>query len=156
MRQWKAAAVATGMLVAACGGNDKSAPEPSKTTTTTTTTPTRPPVAQPAMGNLLLTPAEIDGVLGVTGTMSADKADKLNGDDLLSPPGGWKWPDECVFASGAGQAPVYANSGYTAVSGEVDVAILPGESNDKPPAVNQVVVLYPSANEANRTANSKR
>ena len=160
MRQWTAAAaVATiGLLVAACGGNDKSGPEPSKTTTTTTTTTTRPPVAQTALGNLLLTPADIDGVLGLTGTMSADKVDKLYVDDSGPGPGGWKWPDECVFASGPGQAPAYANSGYTAVSGEVDVAILPGESNDKPPTVNQMVVLFPSANEANTffTASSQR
>jgi hypothetical protein len=152
-----AAVAAIGLLVAACG-NDKSGPEPSKTTTTTTTTPTRPPVAQPALTNLLLTPAEIDGVLGLTGTMSAGTADKLNGDDLLSAPGGWKWPDECVFAAGAGQAPVYANSGYTAVSGDIDVAIVPGESNEKPPTVNQMVVLFPSANQANAffTASSQR
>jgi len=58
-----------------------------------------------ALANLLLTPAEIDGVLGLTGTMSAGTADKLYGDDLLSLPGGVEWPDECVFAAGAGQAP---------------------------------------------------
>jgi hypothetical protein len=160
MRQWKAATVvaAIGLLVAACG-SDKSDPKPSTTTTTTTTTATRPPVAQPALGNLLLTPAELDSALGVTGSTSAAKTDKLTTEDeALQLPGGWKWPDECLFASAPGEAPVYANSGFTAVSGDIDVAIVLGESNDKPPTVNQMVVLFPSANEANAffTASSQR
>jgi hypothetical protein len=162
MRQLRGAAAiaAIGMLVAACGGNDQKSPASSTKTTTTTTTTTSPPPAlgQAALTNLLLTPAEIDGVLGLTGTMSAGTADKLYGDDLLSLPGGWKWPDECVSAAGPGQASVYANSGYTAVSGDIDAAIAPGESNEKPPTVNQMVVLFPSANQANAffTASSQR
>src|ERR1700675_894931 len=69
MRQMTAAAALTaiGLLVAACGGNDQSSPASStKTTTTTPTpTPTQPPVAQAALPNLLLSPAEVDSALGM-------------------------------------------------------------------------------------------
>jgi hypothetical protein len=46
-------------------------------------------------------------------------------------------------------APVYAGSGNTAAHRERDVVSLPPESNEPDPQVNQVVVLFPSAKEAN-------
>jgi hypothetical protein len=149
------ALAAIGMLVAACGGNDQKSPASSTTTTTptttTTTTSARTPVAQAALAGLLLTPAEIDGVLGLTGTTSKQKTDKLlDGNDVKQlMPAGWQFPDECLYAFGPAVAAVYAGSGNTAVSTDDDSATLPPGSNDKDPTLTQAVVLFPAANEAN-------
>jgi hypothetical protein len=140
------AAVAT--LAVACGGSKGSGPAASTTSTTTTTSSSsKPPIAQAALSNLLLTPAEVDGVLGVTGSVSKEKIDKLQ-DDSTSAPGspGWKFPDECAYAKGPATAPVYAGSGNTAVSGDMDTTSL---NNDQDIMMGQVVVLFASAKEAN-------
>ncbi|ORB74135.1 sensor domain-containing protein [Mycobacterium scrofulaceum] len=135
---------AIGILVAACGGSNGGASGPS------TTTSTRPPVAQAALPGLLLTSAELDSALGATGSKSKEKNDKLKDDAAKQPwPAGWKFPDDCVYAIGPGQAPVYAGSGYTAVSGDDEVASLPPNSNEPDPEVEQVLVLFPTAKEAN-------
>lgn len=144
---------AIAVAVAGCGGSDDSSPASSSTT------PPRPPVAQAALPAFLLTPAEIDGVLGVTGTQSKEKTDKLMDDNAKQQwPAGWKFPDDCIFAIGPGETPVYAGSGNTAVSGDDDVASLPPGSNEADPEVAQVVVLFPSAKEANAffTTSSQR
>jgi PknH-like extracellular domain len=146
------AVAAVGLLVAACGGNDQSSPASSTTTktTTTTTTPTQPPVAQAALPNILLSLAEVDGALGTTGTTSLEKSDKLSEHNANQQSrGGWKPPAECLYALDPGQTPVYANSGYVAVSGDDDFAPLPPGSNDANPEVTQFVVSFPSAKEAN-------
>lgn len=136
-----AAAIAT--LVAACGGSNGGAPGSSATTST------KPPVAQPALPGLLLTSADLDNALGVTGSKSKEKNDKLKDDAAKQPwPAGWKFPDDCVYAIGPGQAPVYAGSGYTAVSGDDEVASLPPNSNEPDPEVEQVLVAFPTAKEA--------
>ncbi|GAA4536040.1 sensor domain-containing protein [Mycobacterium paraffinicum] len=135
---------AIGLLVAACGSSNEGGPGSS------TTTSTRPPVAQAALSGLLLGSAEIDSALGVTGSKSKEKNDKLQDDNAKQPwPAGWKFPDDCVYAIGPGQAPVYAGSGYTAVSGDDEVASLPPNSNEPDPEVGQVLVLFPSPKEAN-------
>ncbi len=146
MRQLSAAvcAAAVGILVAACGSSNDGAAGSS------TTTSTRPPVAQAALTGFLLTSAEMDSALGVTGSKSKEKSDKLQDDNAKQPwPAGWKFPDDCLYAMGPGEAPVYAGSGYTAASGDEDVASLPPNSNEPDPQVDQVVVLFPSAKEAN-------
>ena len=143
------ALVAVGMSIAACGGGKGSGPAASTTssTTTTSTAPSKPPIAQAALSSLLLTPAEVDGVLGVTGSASKEKIDRLQDDSTGTPgPPGWKFPDECLYAKGPAAAPVYAGSGNTAVSGDMDTTS-PG--NDQDVMVGQVVVLFPSAKEAN-------
>jgi hypothetical protein len=135
------AGVAT--LVAACGDSGGSG---SASSTTTTTTSTKAPIAQAALSNLLLTPAEVDSLFGVTGSASKEKIDKLQ-DDASKPPGppGWKFPDECVYTLGPAEAPVYAGSGNTAVSGDTDTTSL---NNDQDIMVGQAVVLFPSAKQA--------
>lgn len=155
MRQFTTAAAifAIGILVAACGGKDESGPASSatatSTTTTTTTTPTQPPVAPAALPNVLLTPAEVDGVLGATGSTSRKKSDKLLDDSATQQwPQGWKFPTECLYALDPGQAAVYGNSGSTAVAGESISAPLPAGNDDPDPEVNQFVVSFPSAKEA--------
>jgi PknH-like protein len=145
MRQLAAAisVAAIGISVAGCGGSNGSTPASS------TTTSTRPPVAQPALAGFLLTSAEIDGVLGVTGSKSKEKTDKLQDDNAKQQwPSGWKFPDDCMFAVGPGEAPVYAGSGYTAASGDDEMASLPPNSNEPDPEVGQVLILFPSANDA--------
>lgn len=140
-------AIAVTILVAGCGGGNGNAPA-SSTTTATATSSSKPPIAQAALSGLLLTPAEIDTLLGVTGSASKDKIDKLQDDSTKQPPGppGWKFPDECVYTMGPAEAPVYAGSGNTAVSGDADSTSL---GNDQDVMVGQVVVLFPSAKEAN-------
>lgn len=146
MRRLSAAvsAAAIGILVAGCGGSNGGTPGSS------TTTSTPPPVAQAALPGLLLTSADLDSALGATGSRSKEKNDKLKDDAAKQPwPAGWKFPDDCVYAIGPGQAPVYAGSGYSAVSGDDEVASLPPNSDEPDPEVEQVLVLFPTAKEAN-------
>jgi hypothetical protein len=150
------AVAAIGILVAACDSGKGSSPAP---TSTTTTTSTRPPVAQAALANFLLTPTEIDSLLGVTGTTSKEKISKPQDDDTKQHwPQGWKFPPECLYGLGPAEGPVVADSGFTAVVGDDDQASNPPDSKDMPPEVTQVLVLFPSANEANAffTTSSQR
>jgi hypothetical protein len=140
------AVAAVSTLVAACGGSNGNG-SASSSSTTTTTSSSKPPIAQAALSNLLLTPAEVDSVLGVTGSASKEKIDKLQDDSTSTPgPPGWKFPDECVYAKGPAAAPVYAGSGNTAVSGDMDATSL---GNDQDIMLGQALVLFPSAKEAN-------
>lgn len=149
MRQLAAAATvaAAGILVAACGGSNGGGTSSSSTTSTTSA---KPPLAQAALANLLLAPADIDSALGVTGTKTDKPYDALQPDQTAtSMPKGYTFPAECVYATDAGLVPVYADSGNTAVKGEHDVAQAPAGSNDPPPDADQFVVLFPSADKAN-------
>jgi hypothetical protein len=149
MRQLAAAVAvaAIGVLVTACGGDKGNGAASSSASAPANSA--KPPIAQPALANLLLSPAEIDTILGMTGTKSKEKVDKLQDDSTKQQwPAGWKWPDDCLFAFAPAEAPVYAGSGNTAVAGDDDVAALPPDSNDLDPEVTQAVVLFPSANEA--------
>jgi hypothetical protein len=145
------AAVAT--LVAACGGGNESGPASSSTTTTSS----KPPIAQAALANLLLTPAEVDSVLGVTGSKSKEKIDKLQDDASKNPPGpnGGKFPDECAYILGPVETQVYTGSGNTAIAGDDDTTSL---NNDQDIDLGQAVVLYPSAKQASDffTASSQK
>ncbi|ORW93892.1 nuclease PIN [Mycobacterium sp. IEC1808] len=133
-----------GILAAACssgGGGTASS-------STTTTTPSKPPLAQAALPNLMLTPAEIDSAVGATGTTVGDKFDTLPDDSTTNYPQGYKFPAECLYIQHPGEAPVYAGSGNTAVHRERGTTPLPPNSNDPDPEVTEVVVLFPSAKEA--------
>jgi PknH-like extracellular domain len=146
MRQLSAAvsAAAVGILIAACGSSNDGAAGSS------TTTSARPAVAPAALPGFLLTSAEVDSALGVTGSKSKEKSDKLQDDNAKQQwPTGWKFPDDCIYAIGPGQAPVYAGSGYTAVSTDDEVAPPPPGNNEADPEVGQVLVLFPTAKEAN-------
>ena len=139
--------VAAGIAVAACGGGHGGGTASSSTTTTTISS--KPPIAQAALPNLLLTPAEVDSVLGVTGSKTDKSFDTLQEDhstDLF--PKGYKFPAECLYITGEALTPVYAGSGNTAVHGERDIAPIPSGSNDPNPDISQFVVLFPSAQQA--------
>jgi hypothetical protein len=154
MRQLTAgfAVAAIAILIAGCGDSKEggSPSSSSSATSTTTTTATKPPLAQAALANLLLTPADVDTVLGLTGSKSDKQIDALQPDDTGAMfAKGYKFPDECLFITGPAKAPVYANSGNTGIHGERDTASLPPGTNDLDPDVTQVVVLFPSADQAN-------
>jgi hypothetical protein len=135
------ALVVVSTLIVSCGGGNQSGPASSSATTT----PPKPPVAQAALANLVLTPAELDSLLGVTGSKSKEKIDKL-GTDAPPSTATWKFPDECLYALGPVETPVYAGSGNTAVGGDDDITTL---NNDSDFEVAQALVLFPSAKEAN-------
>jgi hypothetical protein len=148
MRQLRVALViaATGIAVAACGGGNGGG---SSSSSTTSNKP-KPPLAQSVLAGLLVSPADVDAAMGVTGAKATEIADTLTEDKTGSMfRAGYKFPTECLFATGAGIAPVYAGSGNTAVHRERDVVPAPAESDDPGPQANQVVVLFPSPAEAN-------
>lgn len=152
MRQLTAAAaVATiGVLVAGCGGSDEggsASSSSSASSSTTNATPSKPPLAQAALPNLVLTPADVDTASGVTGSKSAKSFDALQPDETANMfAKSYKFPDECVYITGPGRAPVYAGSGNTAVRGER--VTLPTQPNESDPDVTQFVVLFASADQA--------
>jgi hypothetical protein len=148
MRQLTTAvAVAAGLLAVSCGGSNHSGPSSSSTRTTTSS---KPPLAPAALANLLAAPADIDIALGLPGTKTDKTLDALQPDQTATNfPKGYKFPDECLYAVDAALAPVYANSGNTAVHGELDVVPAPPGSSDPPPDTDQFVVLFPSAEQAN-------
>lgn len=133
------AVAAAGFLVAACGGDkDNSSPSSSAATGTS-----KAPIAQAALANLLLTPAEVDAAMGTTGMTTREKFEKL-GEDVNK-----RWPPECLYAYNPGETPVYAGSGNTGAVGRVDAAppAAPG-SRDMDPEATQYLIVFPSATEA--------
>ncbi|OBG70501.1 hypothetical protein A5714_19835 [Mycobacterium sp. E2462] len=147
MRQLAAiAAIAAIAASAAACGDDKQAAPASSSSSTTTTTASKPPLAQPALGGLLLTPPEVDAALGVAGSKTLEPINQPKGDNPTDVfPKSYKFPDDCLFVMGPAEASVYGGSGFTAVQGERD-----GTSSDPgTPDVQQTVVLFPSAQQAN-------
>ena len=154
MRQLTAAVAiaAVGILVVSCGDKDdkKGSPSSSSSPSTTSATPSKTPLAEVTLPNLLLSPAEIDSLLGVTGSKKDKSIDALKTDNPADVfPKSYKFPDECLFITGAAESSIYAGSGNTAVKGERDSAPLPSGSNDPDPEVTQALVLFPSADQAN-------
>jgi PknH-like extracellular domain len=152
MRQLTAAVAVTaiGVLLAGCGGGEGGSASSSSgaSSTTTSATPSKPPLAQAALPNLVLTPADVDTALGVTGSKSVKTFDALQPDETANMfAKNYKFPDECLYITGPGRAPVYAGSGNTAVRGERDT--LPAQPNESDPDVTQFVVLFASAEQAN-------
>jgi hypothetical protein len=157
MRQQTAAvaAAAIGLLVVACSSSDHSSPASS----TTTTTSSRHPVAEAALEGFLLSPAEIDTTMGVTGMTIQQKGDAMSDDSNKKWPNGWTWPAECLYAFAPAEGPVYLGSGFSAIRGQFDtVPAANGPNDPAAPSVTQAVVLFPSSNEALAfyTASSQR
>jgi hypothetical protein len=134
------------MLVAACDSNGGGTG--TTFSSTTLTTASRQPLTPPALADLLLSAAEIDSVLGITGSRTDKLSDALEEAPTVNPgPNGRTFPDECLYISGPALALVYANSGNTVVHGEQIAAPSPG-SNAPAPHANQFVVLFPTAEQA--------
>jgi serine/threonine protein kinase len=98
--------------------------------------PTVSPVADTALQGLLLSPGQLDTATGATGMT-------ITGSLTTLPDGSGQVPDKaCVPLEGAGQATVYAGSGFSTVSGQ--------RAADQSHAhiVQQIVVSFPSAQDA--------
>lgn len=105
-----------------------------------TKTSTASPIAEAALEGLLLSPAEINTAMGATGMTLADTVTSMS-DDTKN---GLSDKDkECAGLWGVAEAPVYGPDGYSAV-GEQHLR----EPANKTHAVDQAVVLFPSANKA--------
>lgn len=148
-----AAVAATVMLTAACdsngGGTGTSFPS------STATTSSKQALAPMALADLLLTPAEVDNVLGVSGSRTDKVSDSLQEDPTAGMgPKGFRFPDECLYITGPALAPVFANSGSTSVHGERITEPSSGGSTESSPDANQYVVMFPSAQQANAFFNT--
>ena len=135
MRQLAAtlAVAGVGILVAGCGGSNQAG-----TNSTTTVTSLIPrPVVERELDTLLLTPAQINPLMGATDLAIVRKHDSMTDDSsTMKPP-------ECLAIDGSAQAQVYANSGFTAVR---DQAL--NDGNGFTHYAEQAVVLFPTAKQA--------
>jgi len=123
-----------GIVVAGCGagGNHTAV----KTPTTTTSLIPRPVVAR-ELDELLLTPEQINPLMGAKDMAIVRKHDAMTDDSTTMK------PPECLAVDGSAQAQVYAGSGYTAMR---DQALNDGNSFTH--YAEQAVVLFPTAKQA--------
>jgi hypothetical protein len=141
MRQLIAAAAAVGVVgtvifIAGC----HSQPNPgTKASTTTTTTKAPPPVAENALKGYLLSPEQINAVMGTTDMKVANSRDAMSDDSATMT------PRECLAIDGSAQAQVYANSGFMAAR---DQAFNRQEGDNLTHFAEQAVVLFPTAKQA--------
>ena len=95
------------------------------------------PVVERELDTLLLTPAQINPLMGATDLAIVRKHDSMTDDSsTMKPP-------ECLAIDGSAQAQVYANSGFTAVR---DQAL--NDGNGFTHYAEQAVVLFPTAKQA--------
>lgn len=131
------------VLAAGCGGDD----EASTSTTTTTTSRIPRPVVERELSALLLTPEQINPVMGAKDMAITKKHDAMSDDSATME------PKECLAVDGSAQAQVYAGSGFTAMR---DQALNDGDNFTH--YAEQAVVLFPTAKQANAffTASAKQ
>ena len=127
------AVVGVGIIVAGCGGANQA----STTSTTTVTSLIPRPVVERELDTLLLTPAQINPLMGATEMAIIRKHDAMSDDSATMK------PRECLAIDGSAQAQVYANSGFTAMR---DQALNDGNSFTH--YAEQAVVLFPTAKQA--------
>jgi PknH-like extracellular domain len=148
MRHVTAAFAVAGIciLTAGCGGGNHVIKR-TTTTTTTTTTKTAPPLAEDALKGLLLTPEQINPVMGAK-EMAVTRYHIAMSDDSAT-----MKPRECLAIDGAAQAQVYAGSGFIAVR---DQTLQEGDNFTH--YAEQALVLFPTAKQASAffTASAKQ
>jgi hypothetical protein len=138
------AIAAAGILIAGCGGDNAGGAALSSTTTTAAP---KTPLAQAGLPDLMLSPTDIDTVLGATGTSSDPPITTLVEDPFKRED--YTFPAECRYTMHAALASVYADSGSTAVYGYHDQAPAPPSADQlESPEVYQVVVLFGSPEQA--------
>jgi hypothetical protein len=137
MRQLTAALAVAGICILTAGCSSGSNQGTKTSTTTTTTTTTAPPVAEAVLDGVLLTPEQVNTVMGAT-EMTVTKTHVSMSDDSAT-----MEPKECLAIDGSAQAPVYAGSGYTALR---DQTLQEGDNFTH--YVEQAVVSFPSAKQA--------
>jgi hypothetical protein len=126
-------AAGVGVLVAGCGAGSQT-----KQTSTTTITSLIPrPVVERELESFLLTPAQVNPLMGATGMAVIRKHDAMSDDSTTMRPA------ECLAIDGSAQAQVYANSGFTGVR---DQELNDGDSFTH--YAEQAVVLFPTVKQA--------
>ena len=135
MRHFAAAfAVAgVGIIVAGCGGGNQA----STSSTTTVTSLIPRPVVERELDAMMLTPAQINPLMGATDMAVIRRHDGMSDDSATMQ------PRECLAIDGSAQAQVYGDSGFTAVR---DQALNDGNSFTH--YAEQAVVLFPTAKQA--------
>ncbi|MCV7084647.1 sensor domain-containing protein [Mycolicibacter hiberniae] len=122
------------VLAAGCGQHGLRVLPPA--TSAVTTTPAVP-VRETGLRALLLPPEQVNPIMEAT-DMVVTRIHNALSDDSAS-----MQPRECLAIDGAGQALVYADSGYTGVREQAM-----SEGDDFEHYVEQAVVAFPSANQA--------
>jgi hypothetical protein len=140
MRQLIAALVVAGICIftAGCHSQPNQGAKAS-TTTRTTTTKAPPPVAEDALKGFLLSPEQINSVMGTTDMKVTNSRDAMPDDSATMT------PKECLAIDGSAQAQVYAKSGFIA---ERDQTLNRQEGDNLTHFAEQAVVLFPSAKQA--------
>lgn len=150
MHRVSAAVLITGLLVAGCGGTttkdaaSTAASTAADTTAASTTVSAAPPLTEAALDGLLLTPADIEAITGVTGMTVAATSNALATDLQVAADA----PPEriaCVGIAGTAEAQAYAGAGSTAVRDQLLTA--PGEKGASRTAA-QSAILFDSAEKA--------
>ena len=136
MRHLTAAFAVAGICIlgAGCGGGSNQA---SVKSTTTNTSLIPRPVVERELDALLLSPEQINPVMGAKEMAVTRKHDAMSDDSATMK------PKECLAIDGAAQAQVYADSGFTAVR---DRALNDGDNFTH--YAEQAVVLFPTAKQA--------
>ncbi len=135
MRHVAACVGVTGVavLVAGCGGSNQS----NQTSTTTITSLIPRPVVERELDPLLLTPAQVNPLMGATGMAVIRRHDAMSDDSATMK------PPECLAIDGSAQARVYADSGFTGVR---DQELNDGDNFTH--YAEQAVVLFPTVKQA--------
>ncbi len=135
MRHFAATSVVAGVvvLVAGCGGSNQT----NQTATTTITSLIPRPVVERELESLLLTPAQVNPLMGATGMAVIRRHDAMSDDSATMK------PPECLAIDGSAQAKVYADSGFTGVR---DQELNDGDSFTH--YAEQAVVLFPTVKQA--------
>jgi hypothetical protein len=135
MRHVAACVGVTGVavLVAGCGGSNQS----NQTPTTTITSLIPRPVVERELDPLLLTPAQVNPLMGATGMAVIRRHDAMSDDSATMK------PPECLAIDGSAQARVYADSGFTGVR---DQELNDGDNFTH--YAEQAVVLFPTVKQA--------
>src|SRR3984957_5315697 len=120
-------------FVAGCGGGKQAG----MNSTTTVTSLIPRPVVERELESMLLTPAQINPLMGATGLAVTRKHDAMSDESATMK------PIECLAIDGSAQAPVYANTGFIAVR---DQAL--NDGNNFTHYAEQAVVLFPTAKQA--------
>jgi PknH-like protein len=135
MRHSTAAFAVAGLCIlsAGCGVSNHVA----KPLATATTSLIPRPVVERELNTLLLSPEQINPVMGANGIAVTRKHDAMSDDSATMQ------PKECLAIDGSAQAQVYAGSGFTAVR---DQALNDGDNFTH--YAEQAVVLFPTAKQA--------
>ena len=136
MRFFTAAFAVVGICIlsAGCGSSNQA----SSTSTTTATRSLIPrPVVERELDALLLSPEQINPIMGAKDMAVTRKHDAMSDDSATMR------PKECLAIDGSAQAQVYANSGFTAVR---DRALNDGDNFTH--YAEQSVVLFPTTKQA--------